>query len=548
MGVVYTVEQLSTGRRLALKLMHSELVHANGLVKKFEQEMKIASRIESDHVAHVVGAGVEPVDRIPWFAMELLHGETLEKRIERVGAMPPSEVLRLLEQICHALGAAHASGIVHRDLKPENIFLAKQRMVGRSEIVKVLDFGIARVRAEAGTTRTEVIGTPLYMAPEQYNGSGIRPQTDLWALGLITFRLLTAKCYWRMSEGETTAERLMYQTCLGELVAASERAAELGASVPAGFDAFFVRSVAREQSERYATASDFLESLRVALVEPTPVLLESVSAGRASAEVPAARTNAVAEEATVVPKLAAIGDTKSLAAQDVPEASDHPNRLSSSRFRMIYLGPFLVATLGGSCWLLYSCSWFGTPPEPGLYQKDETKVIERNRRACDGGSMQACTDLGVAFENGTGVPKDQKRAFELYTRACDGENMLGCINLGFAFKKGDGVPKDQKRAVGLYTRACDAGALLGCTYLGITFETGEGMPKDQKRAVELYTRACDGGDLRGCTCLGLAFENGTAVAKDQRRAVELYTRSCEGGDEYGCAGRVRLTRFDGHHR
>ena len=265
MGALYVARQRSTGALRALKLMQPELVRSPGMREKFEQEARIGARIDSDHVAQVLAAGVDPGTGAPWIAMELLRGETLAFRVERSGPLAWAEVVAIFAQMGHALGRAHRQGIVHRDLKPENVFLAAPRVVGVALMVKLLDFGIAKVVAESQTTQTGVIGTPAYMAPEQYQGRGISPATDVWALGLIAFYLLTGKSYWRNATGSTSGPAsLMYETCMDPLVAASTRAAELGAAqrLPPGFDAWFARCVAREPQDRFGTVDDALASMR----------------------------------------------------------------------------------------------------------------------------------------------------------------------------------------------------------------------------------------------------------------------------------------------
>ena len=149
MGSVYVVEQLSTGRERALKLMHPQFVADPGNRRRFADEARAGSRIESDHVVEVIAAGVDEASGVPWLAMELLQGETLYDRVEKRGAVAPAEAYEVLRQLCHALGAAHRAGVIHRDVKPENIFLATARRDGATVMVKVLDFGIAKVVQDA---------------------------------------------------------------------------------------------------------------------------------------------------------------------------------------------------------------------------------------------------------------------------------------------------------------------------------------------------------------------------------------------------------------
>jgi Ca-activated chloride channel family protein len=258
--------------------MQRDLVADADLRARFEQEARVGAQIESDHVVQVVGAGVDVPTGLPWIAMELLKGVPLDIYLHRRGARPPGEVRFLFEQLCHALGAAHERGIIHRDLKPPNIFLSTSRVVGLSYVVKVLDFGIAKMLTESKTTKTAAVGTPLYMAPEQYEAGHVCPATDVWALGLIAFELLTGRSYWKAAkDGSATPATIMYETCLGDLVPPSSRCVDLGvtADLPAGFDEWFCRCVQRKPDLRFLDARLAFESLAAVLGEtkaPTEAL------------------------------------------------------------------------------------------------------------------------------------------------------------------------------------------------------------------------------------------------------------------------------------
>src|SRR5262249_39490695 len=157
------------------------------------------------HVVEIIGAGVDQATGIPWLAMELLDGEDLGAYVRRRGALSPAELFEIFRQLCHALGAAHAGGVVHRDVKPENVFLSASPSAGAPTSIKILDFGIAKVAAEAKQTATATVGTPLWMAPEQTDPRApITPAADVWALGLIAFWVLTGRVYWK-SAGDPLA-------------------------------------------------------------------------------------------------------------------------------------------------------------------------------------------------------------------------------------------------------------------------------------------------------------------------------------------------------
>src|SRR5579859_6760331 len=143
MGAVYEVEDASTRRRRALKIMHPSLVQSADSRARFQREVFIGAELETEHVVEVIDAGLDPQSQMPFLTMELLKGEELGDRLGRVGRMPPQEVVDILAQVARALDKAHAKGIVHRDLKPENVYLTFRE--DGSVRAKILDFGIAKL-------------------------------------------------------------------------------------------------------------------------------------------------------------------------------------------------------------------------------------------------------------------------------------------------------------------------------------------------------------------------------------------------------------------
>jgi len=257
MGAIYVAEQLSTGKHRALKLMHPSLVQDAALRDRFAQEARVGSMIASDHVVQVVGAGVDP-SGAPWIAMELLDGESLTSCVATRGALPLGEVGELLRSLCHALGAAHAAGVVHRDIKPDNLFLARTQSTSAPISLKVLDFGIAKVVQQAHATATAMMGTPLWMAPEQSEALGrVGPPTDVWAVGLVAFWMLAGRAYWMAAQANAPSVHALLREVLFEpLEPASVRAQRLGAPpLPPAFDAWFAGCVAREPERRFPDAS-----------------------------------------------------------------------------------------------------------------------------------------------------------------------------------------------------------------------------------------------------------------------------------------------------
>ena len=257
MGSLYVAEQLSTARHRALKVLRREYVSDETLFKRFEREAQMAAKIPSEHVVQIIASGVDERLQTPWIAMELLEGQHLGDHVHQHGPMPKELVRQIFEQLCHAVAAGHATGVVHRDLKPANIFLSDANRVGAHKMVKVLDFGIARVMAERLTVDSTPLGTPNWMSPEQAIGDQATTATDVWALGLIAFYMLTGRLFWFAAQQPDAPMAVLREIAEDAIPIASARAAELGVGhlVPPGFNEWFAQAMAKNPEERFVNAT-----------------------------------------------------------------------------------------------------------------------------------------------------------------------------------------------------------------------------------------------------------------------------------------------------
>jgi serine/threonine-protein kinase len=270
MGTVYLVEHMGTGDRLALKLLHDNAARDYESLERFKREARAPAKIQSENVVKVVDADVAPeLGGAPFLVMELLNGSDLQTLVKQHGRMPGDDLLRFLGQVARALDKAHLIGIVHRDLKPENLFLHHRE--DGSTVIKILDFGISRMSQASQTSgpavmtqQGAVMGTPLYMAPEQAVGRVhmIGPATDLWSLGLIAVYLSTGEHYWQ----GTTIPDVLAKVLNHAVYPPSTRWPFL---TPA-FDQWFYRSCARDPSQRFGNASEQIAALHAALAAPPP--------------------------------------------------------------------------------------------------------------------------------------------------------------------------------------------------------------------------------------------------------------------------------------
>ncbi|MBI5495531.1 MAG: protein kinase [Deltaproteobacteria bacterium] len=196
MGVVYRAVQLSMDRPVAIKVIHGSLTRDLAVVKRFQREARVTSKLNHPNTIRVHDFGLTD-EGVLYLVMELLEGRELAREIKVKGPLPLARAAGIAGQVLKALHEAHGFGIIHRDLKPANIFL--QSMPGAGDMVKVMDFGIAKLLGQSSentvrlTMQGILVGTPHYMSPEQVAGQEVGPRSDIYALGIILFQMLAAR-------------------------------------------------------------------------------------------------------------------------------------------------------------------------------------------------------------------------------------------------------------------------------------------------------------------------------------------------------------------
>jgi len=260
MGTVWSAVHLTLGQRVAIKLISAEHAQSREARARFSTEAKAAARLRSRYVVQVYDDG-ETQAGTPYIVLEYLEGETLEQRLEREHDLPLNDAVRVTRHVARALSRAHAVGIVHRDLKPGNVFLTRSEDDELGWVAKVLDFGIAKLEEHgiASTTKTgTLLGTPLFMSPEQVRGaSSVDSRSDLYSLGMVFFNMLTGTFAFN---GESFADVLV-AICTGpspDLRAAAPW-------IPTSVCEWFQRACARDVNLRYQSADEMVEALDLAL-------------------------------------------------------------------------------------------------------------------------------------------------------------------------------------------------------------------------------------------------------------------------------------------
>jgi eukaryotic-like serine/threonine-protein kinase len=258
MGVVVAARHLELDELVAIKSIRRSMHSVPDVVQRFAREAKACARLQSDHIAKVLDVGVaESIG--PYIVMEYLQGKDLARMLRESGPQPVRRAAEYVMQACEALALAHATGITHRDIKPENLFLTRR---GELEIIKLLDFGISKTTLVGSafggpmqlTQTSSLMGTPLYMSPEQIRATHeVDHRTDIWSLGVVLFELLTARTVF---PGETVT-----QVCALVLEAKTPRLVDHCSGAPAELGHVIERCLQKDPKDRYQNAAALAQAL-----------------------------------------------------------------------------------------------------------------------------------------------------------------------------------------------------------------------------------------------------------------------------------------------
>src|SRR5713101_8270191 len=298
MGAVYSARHILLGDRVAIKILPPEVRNNAEWLRRFRREGQAARRFRHPNAVTVYDLRTSS-DGTIYLVMEYVEGHTLDAELKKRGRFSPADALAVLDPIMSVLNAAHAMGVVHRDLKPENIMIGKPS-TGGQPVVKLLDLGIAKLREVAGAEKTgntnltiagQMLGTPYYMSPEQWGelprdgSSEIDGRADIYSLGVVFYELITGQ---RPFSGVTLAELRRQHVSV-----VPKPLHEVDASVPESFSKAIARSIAKDRSERQATANELKDELIEALstggIAPTSSLSAGLSTGASMAASPTFR-------------------------------------------------------------------------------------------------------------------------------------------------------------------------------------------------------------------------------------------------------------------
>jgi len=260
MGAVYEGKHVATGRRVAIKVILGDIVPDEALIARFQREARAAGTIESRHIAQVLDAGKDDETGAPWLVMELLQGEDVDALVKRDAPLPPALALRIVAQALAGLERAHAANVVHRDIKPANLYLAKTD--GGQRVVKLVDFGIAKVRDDLASSRehaltqtSALLGSPLFMSPEQARASkSVDGRADIWSIGTVLYQMLAGRA--PHADADTLTE-LLLAICTTDVPPIQDRAPWIAPEIAV----IVHRALAIDVRDRYASATEMREAI-----------------------------------------------------------------------------------------------------------------------------------------------------------------------------------------------------------------------------------------------------------------------------------------------
>jgi len=551
MGVVFKCRDQVSLVEYALKMVPPELARDADAMDDVRRNFRLVHGLKHPNIA-----GVDFLDRDRYGAyflvMEYAEGESLSQWIRRkwgAGRPEPDEVAGIVKQIAAALDFAHSQGVLHRDVKPANV------MVSGTGQVKVLDFGLAsKVRSSMSMLSVDedtASGTPNYLSPEQFKGRRPRPASDQYALGVLTYQMLSGELPFDAESLDVLRSAVLNED--PEPVEGVSRAV----------NQCLLKVLNKDPKLRFASCAEFANELEGAFGKTGGEKLSVRGAdvrdfsaytlvSKAAQEEPSGKTvkvSAPEKPLTVAEqhrKAAEQGDAN--AQYDLAECYYYGNngvRKIVSEAVKWYRKAAEQGHLDAAYSLGY-CYYDGQ----GV-AKDYAQAVKWFRKAADQGHAKAQYFLGHCRFYGWGIDEDLAEAVKWYRKAADQghadaqsklktkivELFLNAqkgdpdvqYRLGLARENGDGIAKNMSEAVKWYRKAAEQGHAVGQRCLGICCEYGKGVQKDMAEALKWYRKAADQGDADALNGLGICYEYGKGVGKDMAEAAKWYRKSAELG-------------------
>jgi serine/threonine-protein kinase len=513
MGQVYLAEHQAIGKKAAIKVLRREVAD-QGTVQRFFNEARAANSIDHPGIIDVFDYGEDPAVGY-YLVMDYLQGEPLSARLARRGALPPVDAARLVQRISSPLAAAHAAGIVHRDLKPDNVFLLPDPDEPQRERIVLLDFGIAKLsehkRRGQQTATGTLMGTPLYMSPEQCHGAKhVDHRTDIYSLGVLAFEAVCGRPPF-VADG------------FGEMIAKHLHEpppppSSLCPAIPREMEQALLRALAKDPAKRYPT----IAALGAAM-------LRSVGLSTASG-------SSVADDAlgeTLPPPSMTIPATLPPGPTPGPTPpSAAPARSGRSWLPWVLGCSGLLVLAGGAV----GASLLMADDADDVATADTGSVAPtapRQTARAGKAATRSVVDAGHPDAGHHDASSDRLRGL-----CQDRHQLMACQALALRLWRAD-ENRHREEVLGLLERACDGGVATACEWLGIDAIRVKRSPRE---AAVRFRRACELSHHRSCANLARLYLAGKGVGRDPSRARELLRTACEGGFKDACRQPTRVKK------
>src|SRR5580700_10154670 len=568
LGQVHAAFDTVLQRNVAMKSLRPEMLSDTNFVERFRAEATSLARLNHPNITTIYS--LIPDGKNLYMVMELVRGHTLDDILkERNAPIAARESLAIIAQAADGLAYAHSMGVIHRDIKPSNL------MIAENGVLKIMDFGIARVRGSQRLTRSgSIVGTLAYMAPEQLRGEEGDEACDIYSLAIVLYELLTgAPPFSANSEYDLMQAQI------------NERPARLISRVP-GLDSkvetAIMRALSKKPNQRFASARAFSDALGASamrldapkilhndtrLIETPANPIQIAPARRSVFDklpnipglAPELRAAVYGAGAAAVVALAVIGILSFHSSSPPPSvviakpavtpppviptalpqtpktqpATNAPPPASAP-------SPSDAAALSGPLADIVAAANRGDPAaqnqlgvkyaqgENGL-TRDDTKAVEWYRKAANQGLPKAQTNLGDMYFFGRGgLAQSNLDALSWYLKAAQQDWPDAQYRLGYMYEKGQGTDKDVTKAVQLYRSAAEHGYPEAQNLMGILYATGsDGVTQDDKQALDWYQKAADQGFAKAEKNLGDMYFFGHGIDKDFAQALTWYGKAAD---------------------
>ena len=561
LGQVHAAFDTVLQREVALKSLRPELLSDTNFVERFRAEATSLARLNHPNITTIYS--LIPDENNLYMVMELVRGHTLDDIIkERNAPIPVRESLAIIAQAADGLAYAHSMGVIHRDIKPSNL------MIAENGVLKIMDFGIARVRGTQRLTRSgSIVGTLAYMAPEQLRGEEGDETCDLYSLAIVLYEMLSGT-----PPFSATSE---YDLMQAQINQRPDRLIPRVPGIEPRVENALLKALAKKPAQRFPTTRAFSDALGASsmrmdapkilhndtrLLETPAIPIEVApvqpSLWQRAMAVPSAalpfwdglspevRAAALGAGAALVVGLAVVGvvafhssKQKPVAvaavaptapAPHVPAAASTPGNAANPSTPLGSLNDIIAAANRGDPAAQNALGVKYEAGEDGL-TRDDVKAVEWYQNSARQGFAKGETNLGDMYLYGRGgLPRDPVQAVSWYLKASDQGFPDAQYRLGYMYEKGIGADQDIQRAVQLYRSAATAGYPDAENLLGILLATGsDGVPHDDAEAVVWYRKAAEHGLAKAQKNLGDMYFFGRGVDKDYQKAIDWYTKAAD---------------------